>query len=83
MEALGHATTHADPRRPGRGDSCLHGALANGKRLDCEDLRRGCKGMVHHDGWRGSYDYVSVDRSPDGRATHHVPMGTGIYLPDA
>jgi dienelactone hydrolase len=55
----------------------------NGKRFDCEHLRKGCKGMTNHDGYRGAYSYLAIDRSPDGKATHFVPKGKGIRLPDA
>jgi hypothetical protein len=55
----------------------------DGKRFDCEQLRRGCKGMTDHDGYRGTYSYLPIDRSPDGKATHYVPKGEGIRLPDA
>ncbi len=55
----------------------------NGTVFDCENLRRGCSGMATHDGYRGAYSYLAVDRSRDGRATHRVPKGTGLYLPDA
>ncbi len=41
--------------------------LANGKRFDCEDLRDGCPGLVPtgDDGYKGTYDYVAIDTSPD------------------
>jgi dienelactone hydrolase len=55
----------------------------DGKVFDCENLRKGCKGMTNHDGYPGAYEYINIDRSPDGKATHHVPKGTGLYLPDA
>jgi dienelactone hydrolase len=54
-----------------------------GGRFDCEQLRRGCRGMANHDGYRGPWSYLTVDTSKDGRATHRVPRGTGLYLPDA
>jgi dienelactone hydrolase len=57
--------------------------LANGKTFDCENLRKGCRGMTSHDGYHGAYEYIAIDRSPDGKATHPVPRGTGLYLPDA
>jgi dienelactone hydrolase len=49
----------------------------------CENLRRGCNGMTRHDGYHGDYSYLAIDRSRDGKATHPVPTGTGLYLPDA
>ena len=56
----------------------------NGKRFNCEDLRKGCRGMTRHDGYHGRWSYVKVDTSRQGRATHkHVPSGTGIYPKDA
>ncbi|HVV74703.1 MAG TPA: hypothetical protein VHC43_01610 [Mycobacteriales bacterium] len=54
-----------------------------GGRFDCEELRRGCLGMTGHDGVRGLWRYVKVDTAKDGPATHPVPKGAGIYLPDA
>ena len=55
----------------------------NGKVFDCENLRKGCRGMTNHDGYRGAYSYLAIDRSPDGKATHRVPKGHGLRLPDA
>lgn len=55
----------------------------NGGRFDCEEMRRGCAGMTGHDGYRGDWSYIKVDTTKDGPATHRVPKGTGIYLPDA
>jgi dienelactone hydrolase len=52
-----------------------------GRRFDCEDLRKGCAGMTNRDEYAGSWSYLDVDTSKDGRATHPVPKGTGIYLP--
>jgi pimeloyl-ACP methyl ester carboxylesterase len=57
--------------------------LPHGKRFDCENLRKGCAGMTNHDGYSGAYEYLSIDRSRDGKATHRVPKGTGLRLPDA
>lgn len=39
--------------------------LAGGKHFRCEDLRAGCPGLVDNDGVAGSYDFVSIARSPD------------------
>ena len=55
----------------------------NGKVFDCENLRKGCRGMTNRDGFRGAYEYLNIDRSRDGKATHRVPKGTGLRLPDA
>jgi pimeloyl-ACP methyl ester carboxylesterase len=55
----------------------------DGGRFDCEDLRHGCPGMTSHDGYQGVWSYLKVDTTKDGPATHPVPKGTGIYLPDA
>jgi dienelactone hydrolase len=54
-----------------------------GGRFDCETMRRGCDGMTGHDGFHGLWRYAEVDTTRDGRATHPVPKGTGIYLPTA
>jgi dienelactone hydrolase len=51
-----------------------------GGRFTCETLRRGCRGMTGHDGHHGLWRYAEVDTTKDGRATHRVPKGTGIYL---
>jgi dienelactone hydrolase len=50
-----------------------------GGRFVCETLRRGCRGMTSHDGYHGLWRYAEVDTTKDGRATHRVPKGTGIY----
>jgi pimeloyl-ACP methyl ester carboxylesterase len=55
----------------------------DGGRFDCEELRKGCAGMTSHDGYHGVWSYEKVDTTKDGKATHPVPSGTGIYLPDA
>jgi dienelactone hydrolase len=57
--------------------------LPDGAPWDCENLRRGCRGMTNHDGYRGAYRYLGIDTTRDGRPTHHVPRGTGIYPPTA
>jgi dienelactone hydrolase len=43
--------------------------LFNGTRFDCEDIRPGCAGLSDADGYAGSYDFITIDRSPDGPAT--------------
>jgi dienelactone hydrolase len=58
-------------------------AKPGGGRFHCESLRKGCRGMTNHDGYRGVYDYVAIDRSRDGKSTHPVPKGHGLRLPDA
>lgn len=58
-------------------------AKPGGGRFDCETMRRGCPGMTSHDGYEGIWSYDHVDTTKDGPATHAVPKGTGIYLPDA
>ncbi len=58
-------------------------AKPDGGRFDCEELRRGCPGMTSHDGYKGVWSYVKVDTTKDGPATHRVPKGQGLYLPDA
>ena len=55
----------------------------DGARFHCETMRRGCRGMTTHDGYRGLWRYAQVDTTKDGHATHPVPKGTGIYLPTA
>jgi len=39
--------------------------LADGKRWDCENLRKGCPGMVSEPD-PGSYSYLTTDTSPEG-----------------
>ncbi|HVT65456.1 MAG TPA: hypothetical protein VHD81_09890 [Mycobacteriales bacterium] len=51
----------------------------DGGRFDCETMRRGCRGMTGRDGYHGLWRYAEVDTTKDGRATHPVPKGTGIY----
>ena len=43
--------------------------LAGGGRFDNENLRDNAAGLSDRDGYPGSYDYVDVDRSPDGATT--------------
>jgi dienelactone hydrolase len=40
--------------------------LADGERWDCENLRKGCAGMVENDGYKGPYSYAEVDTTPEG-----------------
>ena len=39
--------------------------LANGQKVDCEDLRDGCPALGADDGYPGTYSYVAIDTSPD------------------
>ena len=39
--------------------------LANGHGWDCENLRKGCPGMVQDDGYVGPYSYASIDTTPE------------------
>ena len=39
--------------------------LTSGQRLRCENLRAGCPGLVANDGVAGSYNFLSIARSPD------------------
>ncbi len=39
--------------------------LSGGKKWDCENLRKGCAGMVTSDGYTGSYSYAAVDTTPE------------------
>jgi len=54
--------------------------LANGARLDCEDLRDGCPGLTADDGYHGNYSYIAIDTTPDAGApacharTVHIPL---------
>jgi pimeloyl-ACP methyl ester carboxylesterase len=53
-------------------------------RFDCEDLRRGCVGMTRRDGYAGTWSYLTVDTTRQGKATHpNIPTGTGLYPKDA
>ncbi len=38
---------------------------ANGTAFDCEDLRAGCPGLPTHDGYPGTYSYVSIATTAD------------------
>jgi dienelactone hydrolase len=51
----------------------------SGHRVRCEDLRAGCSALSDRDGWRGMYDVLAVETSPDGHATTRVPSARGIY----
>jgi dienelactone hydrolase len=60
-----------DPTRDGNMFSFYHPSrldftLANGSKVDCEDLRKSCAGFSDADGYAGEYSYVAIDRSPDG-----------------
>jgi dienelactone hydrolase len=39
--------------------------LADGKKWDCENLRKGCPGMVTDDGYKGTYSYAAIDTTPE------------------
>ncbi len=39
--------------------------LANGRRVDCEDLRDGCPALSADDGYPGTYSYIDIDTRPD------------------
>ena len=39
---------------------------SDGSRFRCEDLRRGCAGMVSDDGWPARYSYLAIATSKDG-----------------
>ena len=41
---------------------------ADGTRFTCEDLRRGCDGLVANDGQPAHYSYLAIDTTPDGGA---------------
>jgi hypothetical protein len=61
---------HVDPDGDGNAFSFYYYSrldvhLAGGGTFDCEDLRESCAGMVHDDGYPGSYSYVAIDTSPD------------------
>jgi hypothetical protein len=36
------------------------------KQWDCENLRKGCPGMVQDDGYPGPYSYAGIDTTPEG-----------------
>jgi dienelactone hydrolase len=55
--------------------------LAAGGRFDCESLRPGCPGLSSADGYSGSYDFVNIDRSPDGPAVAaDLPAAPGLVV---
>jgi dienelactone hydrolase len=63
-----------DPNRDGNMFSFYYPSrldfrLSDGTRFDCEDIRPGCPGLSDADGYNGSYDFINIDRSPDGPAT--------------
>ena len=51
---------------------------SGGRRVVCESLRSACTALSPHDGYPGSYDFLSVDTSPDGRATTRLPVARGL-----
>ena len=54
--------------------------LADGTKLDCEDLRGGCPALSPDDGYAGEYSYVALAHSPDGSGP---ASGTGLYASGA
>jgi hypothetical protein len=40
--------------------------LANGQKVDCENLRAGCPALSDNDGYSGEYSYIHIDKTPDG-----------------
>jgi hypothetical protein len=54
-------------------------ALAGGGRFACENLRLRCPGMSGADGYAGSYDFIDIDRSPDGPAAATSPAAAGLF----
>ncbi|MGZ4648912.1 MAG: hypothetical protein ACXVYC_21610, partial [Blastococcus sp.] len=49
-----------------------------GHRVACEALRTGCGVLTGRDGYRGEYDFLSVDTAPDGPATTRLPAAAGL-----
>jgi dienelactone hydrolase len=49
--------------------------LADGSKVDCEDLRAGCAPLSDNDGYPGTYSYVDIDRSPDHPGAGSVLAG--------
>ena len=39
--------------------------LRDGEKWDCENLRKGCAGMVTNDGFSGPYSYATIDTTPE------------------
>ena len=39
----------------------------NGATWDCENLRKGCAGMVDEDGYSGPYSYADLDTTPEAQ----------------
>ena len=71
-----------DPHAHGKVMACCCDARLDVRsedgRVDCEDLRAGCAALTYQDGFVGSYDCLTVATTPDGRATHPVPVGRGL-----
>jgi hypothetical protein len=72
-----------DPNRDGNMFSFYYPSrldvqLASGTRLDCEDIRPGCAGLSDADGHPGSYDFINIDRSPDGPGGGAVLSARGL-----
>ncbi len=44
--------------------------LFSGEKWDCENLRKGCPGMVEKDGFNGPYSYATIDTTPEADETH-------------
>ena len=59
--------------------SRLDFTLANGHKVDCENLRDGCPVLSDNDGYPGDYSYLAIATSPDGSAAPGSPGGNGIH----
>lgn len=90
-----------DPQQPADGDlfsgyfrSRLNFTRASGRRYDCEDLRRGCRGLTSRDGGPRTYSFVDQLTRPVGSprpgsttepagAAGAPPAATGVAEPAA
>jgi hypothetical protein len=73
-----------DPAHDGNSFSFYHPSrlnftLANGTKVDCEDLRSGCPALTEADGYLGDYSYLALATSPDAPGPSPVPASAGIY----
>src|SRR3954469_4917123 len=73
-----------DPGHDGNQFSFYHRSrldfhTADGKQVDCEDLRSGCPALSANDGYSGDYSYLAIATTPDGAPTPGSPKGTGLF----
>src|SRR3954471_18751675 len=73
-----------DPGHDGNQFSFYHRSrldfhTADGKQVDCEDLRNGCPALNANDGYSGDYSYLAIATAPGRAPTPGTPKGTRLF----